>query len=619
MNQDKSFPLIKWFLSSIVALTFLVTLVDFLLNIKELTTLSLVDLRNILFYFLISCLCNLILMAIIAVPIIPLTKKHKSPLALLFTIALPIFVVVIPYILMGIAYSRIDNNMNIIKKMLFYLVISVVFLVSIIIVIRLTRFARFVLNKPRVIGSMLRMTSAALAGFFILFIVLFIISPRGDKSRSKASDPNIVLIVVDALRKDFVGAYGFPLNVTPYMDELADSGVLFENAFASSMSSIPGHASVLFGEEIEEHKAITNSYMIKEKKASLASVLKDRGYSTFGVCRNPLISTGSGFGQGFDFYWSWGDRFVSNAPLPYFFTILPLSQIAIRALEIDLTNAYSKMLFKERNDPFFVFCQYLYCHMPYRDLSKPRWITKERTEKIKDLYRTGQLPNETSWPLEKTVKIASAYAAAVYYMDSIIKDLIQDLSKKNLLDNTVVIITADHGENLADHGEEYARIHEGYFNTSIQIPLIVWSPNLSFKGVRVSSITSQAKIKDMVADVISSPSLLFSSPADMDSLVKAMCKDEHFAYGGDTFVLYDDSFKYVINVPGRDGVRNLYRWKEDFYDKKNIVHENEDIALAMQKRLTNILAESDMVKTVQAKKKLTKEQEKNLRALGYIK
>ncbi len=618
MSQDKPFPLVKWFLSSILGLTFLVTVIDFLFNMNELATFSLVDLRNVLFYLMVSVLSNLILMAIIAVVFIPLYKRYKSTLMLSLAIALPFFVVVIPYILMGIAYSRIDNAWNIVRKALSYAGISVVILLLIIVLIRLTLFARFILNKPKLIGSMQKIAMVALAGFLIFFIVLFILSPRGDTIQSKESKPNIVLIVVDALRKDFVGAYGFPLNITPYMDELANSGVLFENPFASSISSIPGHASILFGEEIEEHKAITNSHMIKEKKVSIASLLKERGYSTFGVCRNPLISTASGFGQGFDFYWSWGDRFISNAPLQYFLTILPLSQIIIRAMEIDLTTAYSKLLFKERNYPFFVFCQYLYCHTPYRDLSKPRWITKERTEKIKDLYKTGKLPDETSWPLEKTAKIASSYAASVYYMDSIIKDLIQDLSKKNLVDNTLVIITADHGENLADHGQEHAQEHEGHFNTSIQIPLIVWSPRLSFKGARVLPITSQAKIIDVVMDAISEQSLLFSSPPDMDSLVNVMCKDEHFAYGGDTFVLYDNAFKYVINVPGRDGLRNLYEWKEDYYDKKNIVHENEDIALAMQKRLANILARSDMIKTVQVKKKLTKEQERNLKALGYI-
>lgn len=282
-------------------------------------------------------------------------------------------------------------------------------------------------------------------------------------------------------------------------------------------------------------------------------------------------------------------------------------------------NPYSKMFLKRDSQPFFCFIQYTYCHTPYKDYSKPHWITKERMEKILDIFKSGKFPNETSWSLEKVAKITSTYAASIYYVDSLIRDLIQDLSKKDLIKNTLIIVTADHGENLAEHGEKFAQKHGGYYNTSLEIPMIIWSPNLSFKGIKLSGITSQAKIKASVLDAISQESIFFSNKPNISALRKLMCKNEHFALGEDTFLLFNNSFKYVTNTPDQEDLKKLYRWRVDFFDRNNIYNDNKHIADMMQKRLSAILSENDIIKTIKKKKKLTREQIRSLKSLGYIK
>ena len=181
-------------------------------------------------------------------------------------------------------------------------------------------------------------------------------------------------------------------------------------------------------------------------------------------------------------------------------------------------------------------------------------------------------------------------------------------------------MTADHGENLFEHGENFVKSHgDCYFNTSLEIPLIVWSHRQVFKGFKISGITSQAKIKALILDVISQASMFFSIEPNISALVNLMCKNEHFAFGGNTFILFDNSFKYVTNTPYNKGLEKLYRWQEDFFDKKNIYNDNEAIANIMQKRLSDILSERNIIRILRNKKNLTKEQIRNLKSLGYIK
>lgn len=318
MNKNNKFPIIKYFFSSLMVLTFIICLVLLICNINDLTSFSYLDIRNIIFYFIVSFFYNLISLFMLVAFILPLYSKYNISLLFMITIALPFFVVVIPHILVWIGHAPIDDKMSFFGKILFNLSISIIFMFLLISFIKLTKFVRLISNKTKMIRQILKISSATyLALLFFFFITL--IASRHGYSRNKSSSPNIVLIVVDALRKDFIGAYGFPLDITPCIDKLAKSGVLFENAFTGYPGSVPGHASILFGEDIEEHKAMSNDYIISERKESIAKILKERGYFTFGVCHNPLISRCSGFGQGFDFYWSWGKKFVSNAPIisPY--------------------------------------------------------------------------------------------------------------------------------------------------------------------------------------------------------------------------------------------------------------------------------------------------------------
>jgi len=436
MNKNNKILTIIYLFASIMILNFIICSVLFIFNIDDLTSFSYIEIRNITFYFIISLFYNLILLSLLAVIIMLLYNKYKISLLNKIIIVLPFFIVIVPHVLVWIAYSSIDSRMSVFGKVLFNMCICVVVMSLFIFLLKLTKFDQLKFNKTKIIKQILKISAAAYIGLlFLFFITLIATSHR--YAENKASSPNIILIVVDALRKDFIGAYGSPLNIAPHIDYLAESGVIFENAFAGYPGSVPGHASILFGEEIEEHKAMDNNFTIVEKKESIARILKSQGYYTYGICQNPIISRQSGFSQGFDFYWSWGKKFISNAPIPCYFYILPINQIIFKVLGIDLINTYFKILVKRDKQPFFCFINYLYCHSPYHDYSKPRWITKERIKKVQDLYESSNLPNETDWPMEKVVKITADYAASVCYVDSLIGCLINDITKKDLIKDTL--------------------------------------------------------------------------------------------------------------------------------------------------------------------------------------
>jgi hypothetical protein len=617
-HKNRKLSIIKYLLSGTLCLTLALELTLFVLNMNDLESLSFVDVRNIVFYLMISFLQNLILLSLLSVVIIPIYKKYQTSSLMCLITALPLFVVMIPHILVWIAYSPVDDKLSTMKKLLFYLAISFLLMLTLFILAKILKLAQIFLKQTKMINRLLKISLVVYSGLLLVFLsTAAITSIRYDKS--KTNSPNIMLIVVDALRKDFLGSYGFPLDVSPNLDNLAASGILFKNAFTVYPGSVPGHTSILFGESIEEHKVLNNRQTVSSQKEAIAEILKNQGYYTFGVCQNPLISSESGFAQGFETYWTWGKEFISNAPIAYYFCVLPVSQILTKALEIDLINTYTKMLIKRNHQPFFGFIQYLYCHDPYKDYNKPRWLTKENMEKVLELFESGELPNKSQLPIERVVRTASAYIATVRYVDSLIQALKDDLSKKDLLKNTFIIVTADHGENLAEHGEGSFGSHGGYYNTSLEIPLIVWSPDIALKGVEIAEITSQEKIKDLILDIISKYSLFFSKDPDIEALINLMCKDEHFAFANESFILFNNSYKYVTNVPGEKNIKKLFRWRDDYFDENNIYDANNLVVDRMENQLSTLLTKYDVVKFVKQKKKLTREQIKRLKALGYFK
>ena len=409
---------------------------------------------------------------------------------------------------------------------------------------------------------------------------------------------------------------GSTFDVSPTIDKLADAGLRIEGTFSSGPASVPGHASILLGQGVEEHRAFWNQHRVETDSGSVASRLKERGYWSFGICENPLISADAGFAYGFDFYWSTGVRNLNGAPVDFVVRQVAALQIARRLLRLDVINSNTQGFLRKRYEPFFGFLQYLPVHYPYVDRRGSRWATPDRHDQMRTLYEQGQFINNTSRSTREVARTHTNYLGSINYADWLIARLMEILEKRELLENTVLIITADHGENIAEHGDRYATKHGGYFNSSLEIPLVVSSPRLGIRGEVLKTLTGADRIGDLILDVASGDShLLAGRLGDVRKMIE---KTEHFAYARPCFVLFDDSLKAVVKYNDPEQPTRLFRWREDSWDQNDMSGDLVEETSQCFARIQEIVRANDLMNALKKPTPVDEKRLRHLRALGYI-
>lgn len=247
------------------------------------------------------------------------------------------------------------------------------------------------------------------------------------------SPPNVVLVTIDTLRADHVGCYGGGPGATPALDALAAEGLRFSNAISPVPLTRPAHASLLTGLYPPEHGVRDNlPGKLDPSIATLASRLKAAGYQTAAFVGSFLLGRGSGFEGGFDvmgdgFAHGLGDRIGARAERR-------AEEVADEAVRF-LASARA---------PFFVWVHFYDPHAPY-DPPEPF--------------------------------AGKGYAGEIAYTDSQVGRLVGALRARGLLDSTLFVATADHGEGLGDHGEDDHGVL--VYEATLRVPLIVRGPGIA--------------------------------------------------------------------------------------------------------------------------------------------
>jgi arylsulfatase A-like enzyme len=261
--------------------------------------------------------------------------------------------------------------------------------------------------------------------------------------------PTIVLISIDCLRADHVGAYGYPHPTTPTIDALARGGTLFEKAFSTAPWTLPSHMSMLTGLLPSLHGA-TKWEKLSKDVDYLPELLDGAGYRTAGVVSWVYLSQVYGFERGFDFYQ------VLDAPK-----------------ETDVVDVALKELDRGVGRPQFLFVHLFSPHWPY--LPPPDLLA-----------RLGGRPRDISTLLDKTSTVAAPadeterdevirlYDAEVASADRELGRLLERLKKNGLYDNALVIVTADHGEAFLEHG--HWQHSQTLYDELTHVPLVVKFP-----------------------------------------------------------------------------------------------------------------------------------------------
>jgi arylsulfatase A-like enzyme len=356
--------------------------------------------------------------------------------------------------------------------------------------------------------------------------------PDRDTSVARAPDnsPNVLLIVMDTVRADHLSLYGYDRETTPNLKRWAGRGIRFDKARSTAPWTLPSHASMFTG--LWAHQlSVGVSSPLDDTEPTLAEYLGDRGYSTAGFVANTYYCNAwYGIDRGFDRY---EDFYENDVVSPV--EILQSSTLGRRIAKkagIKLATPGSKnsrksaaqinrdalaWIAERPGRPFFAFLNYYDAHGPYEPPDNyRRRFTKTVDSEIRQASFATAPDAPTKQPVhdrplakeeelkhegyEPGAMDVDSYDECIAYLDGQIGRLLDDLDRQGILDNTLVIVTSDHGEHFGERG---LRGHgHSLYRPLIDVPLLIIPPSHGPRGLRVGDLVSLRDIPATVVDLL---------------------------------------------------------------------------------------------------------------------
>ena len=397
--------------------------------------------------------------------------------------------------------------------------------------------------------------------------------------------PNVLLIVLDTVRGDHLSTLGYPRRTTPNLDRLAAESLVFEAAYANSSWTLPTHASLMTGTDFHRHRAgqLRRPYL-DGRWSTLAETLGDSGYATGGFVANTFwCGRPTGLARGFihyeDFYGSFEDavaRTVLGRRLYY--DLLPhfaVVDIPGRKRAADLNRALLSWLDGLEGRPFFAFVNYLDAHGPY--LPPPGFRGRFARDSIQpyqdsDEIEIGALTGDIELPpLSERRAMIDAYDESLLYLDSQLGRLFDELESRGLLDDTLIVVTSDHGESWGEHGFMYHG-HSAYYE-QIYVPLMFrYPPRLETERSPhpVSSIHVPATVLDLLDLPPSLPGKSLLQPSSEPVLIEVYRRSKVPASWptsrGWVRALVTDRWHYIRHESGQEELYDVVGDPEELHD-----------------------------------------------------
>jgi len=342
---------------------------------------------------------------------------------------------------------------------------------------------------------------------------------------------NIVVISVDTLRADHLGSYGYGRETSPNVDRLAGESVRFERAFAPRGHTWPSLTAMLTGLRPRTTNVRGPGELLAKGVPTLASVLRDAGYTT--------------------------GAFLANFCNPG----VKLFETARCGSDTTVAEAATAWLAERRTGPFLLWLHLMAPHSPYRPpaafdrFGDPgyRGAVDGGTPLLHRAYLEGRALD----PADRARAIA-LYDGEVLFSDFLVGQLLEQLKRSGLARETIVVFTADHGEDLADH-HEYWEHDCSIYDSTLQIPLLLRLPDGRGAGTSRERIVENVDLLPTLLDLVG-----VSSPVGVEgrSLVPWLAQDEPdpdgaavaelygWEQGGEILSLRTDRYRYVYNANG---------------------------------------------------------------------
>jgi len=409
---------------------------------------------------------------------------------------------------------------------------------------------------------------------------------------------NVLLVTIDTLRADYVGAYGSSRGATPTLDRLAAEGLRFDVVYAHVPLTLPSHTTIMTGTYPFTSGVRDNgSFRFDGARPTLASALKHAGYSTAAFVGAFPVDARFGLNAGFDVY----DDNYGSRPAGGELSVLERSAEAVLAPAFAWIAAHESVIpnpqsirdpqsaIRNPNLPWFVWTHLYDPHDPY-----------EPPEPYRSRYA------------------ADLYAGEVAYADAALGAFLDRLRSSGALDRTLVVVMADHGESLGEHGE---RTHGLFaYNATLRVPFVVWAPPIVRPGV----VSSPARLVDVMPTILDLVGVDAGGAPDGRSVRPAAAGERAEGDPGSYFEALNANLTRnwaplsgvvqggikLIDLP----VPELYDLAADPAEQQNLYARRSDLAKPLERQLDALTARA----LKPAAGPVDRETAQRLQSLGYI-
>jgi len=429
--------------------------------------------------------------------------------------------------------------------------------------------------------------------------------------------PNVVLIVLDTLRVDHLGCYGYDRPTSPQIDAFARGATRYLRSFSTAPWTLPSHASMFTGKYPFEHGAHTiktdtprahNARPLDLRHLTLAEALRSVGYETAAfVCNEGYLGRWTQVDQGFDTYFV---KFM----------------LAARMNE----RIFEWLQQRDPIRPFFLFVNLMDTHRPYNSTPRPGLLDPPPSGnpgKLLTQLAEAVLPGDGPVPQDLRQRVIDHYDTAVANVDEQVGRLLDELKRLGLLDASLVIVTSDHGEYFGEH--HLVEHSKDVYQPALHVPLLIKRPGQQAASA-TDAITTSATLPNLILREMPLRIAQQYLPAFADAPGNHLpIVENYYSRPKDIFgkpwswrfrrvrtATYQWPYKYIRSS---DGQNELYNLEADPDEATNLVDRAPEVAGRMADRLEEFQsARKRYTPPTEATVEMSQEELRRMEALGYL-
>jgi arylsulfatase A-like enzyme len=445
---------------------------------------------------------------------------------------------------------------------------------------------------------------------------------------NKKNKPNIILIVMDSLRYDLVSGKDGSTSLTPNIDRWITQGVNFTQAIAQGPSTRVSMSSLMSSTYASMYGG---SLKLSKERPVIQQMLHTSGYTTIGVTANLYLSRNFGWERGFDYYDDCRPESIYRRKLRLRLTNQIGKRIGYplawpKSLPAELVFENTNRILKNISEPFFMWVHLMDTHWPY-SIQKFSWGTEWKKQRVSDEMIRPRLISEPPHLTQEETKILyEQYRRSVAYTDMHLGAFLDNLKGRGLLEDSWVVLTADHGEEFLEHGRFFH--HPTPFDELAHVPLVIIPPG-HMAGYDNKTVDNQVRLIDLVPtfldisktkvqddDAIQGKSLkpmIFNGSTPDDR--PAITESPH----NQALSIRMEGWKYIWEIWKER--RMLFNLNQDPLEQENLIEQESDISQNLHNLLVehlNHVNEGSLMEEGDHDNDLNQEMIERLRDLGYV-